>query len=57
MTTVEQGRARCPRCAAWAEYRFLESGDDTLKYEVRCDTCGHVHSEVTPVSTPGVAAA
>ncbi|MCV7429518.1 hypothetical protein [Mycobacterium montefiorense] len=57
MTTVEHGPTRCPRCAAWAEYRFLESGDDKLEYEVRCGTCGHVYSEVTPVSTPGVAAA
>jgi uncharacterized Zn finger protein len=57
MTTVEHGRTRCPRCAAWAEYRVLEIGDDKLEYEVRCGTCGHVHSEVTPVSTPGVAAA
>jgi uncharacterized Zn finger protein len=51
MTTVEHGRTRCPRCAAFAEYRFLEIGDDKLKYEVRCGSCGHVHSEVTPVST------
>jgi uncharacterized Zn finger protein len=57
MTTVEQGRARCPRCATWAEYRFLEIGDAKLKYEVRCGTCGHVHSEVTAVSTAGATAA
>ncbi|MDT5114616.1 MAG: hypothetical protein QOE30_355 [Mycobacterium sp.] len=57
MTTVEQGRARCPRCATWAEYRFLEIGDAKLKYEVRCGTCGHVHAEVTAVSTAGATAA
>lgn len=57
MTTVEKGRTRCPRCATWAEYRFLEIGDDKLKYEVRCATCSHVHSEVTAVSTAGATAA
>ncbi|HEV7360323.1 MAG TPA: hypothetical protein VGN92_04430 [Mycobacterium sp.] len=57
MTTVEQGRARCPRCAAWAEYRFLEIGGHKLEYEVRCGTCGHVHSEVTPVTTGTATAA
>jgi uncharacterized Zn finger protein len=57
MTTVEHGRTRCPRCAAFAEYRFLEIGDNKLEYEVRCATCGHVHSEVTPVSTNSAAAA
>ncbi|OBA58399.1 hypothetical protein A5647_21245 [Mycobacterium sp. 1100029.7] len=55
MRAVEQGRTRCPRCAAWTEYRFLEIGSDKLEYEVRCDGCGHVHSEVTPVS-PAAAA-
>lgn len=57
MMTVEHGRTRCPRCAVWAEYRFLEIDGGKLEYEVRCGTCGHVHSEVTTVSTPGVAAA
>ncbi len=57
MTTVEHGRTRCPRCAAFAEYRFLEVGDNKLEYEVRCASCDHVHSEVTPVSASGVAAA
>ncbi|MCV7410330.1 hypothetical protein [Mycobacterium florentinum] len=56
MTTIEHGRARCPRCAAFAEYRFLEIGDNKLEYEVRCGTCGHVHSEVTPVSANAAAA-
>jgi uncharacterized Zn finger protein len=57
MTTVEHGRTRCPRCATLAEYRFLEMGDDKLKYEVRCGSCGHVHSEVTSVSTAPLTAA
>ena len=46
---VESGRARCPRCMAWAEYRFLDHGDNRLEYEVQCGACGHVHSEVTVV--------
>lgn len=57
MTAVEQGRARCPRCAAWAEYQFLELGEGRLEYQVHCGTCGHVHSEVTLVAVPGAAAA
>jgi hypothetical protein len=56
MTAVERGRARCPRCMAWAEYRFLD-WTDKLEYEVRCVGCGHVHSEVTAVSTARTAAA
>lgn len=55
--TVERGRARCPRCMAWAEYRFLDLGDNKLEYEVRCTVCSHVHSEVTAVSAPTTAAA
>lgn len=54
---VERGRARCPRCMAWAEYRFLEWGEDRLEYQVQCDACGHVHSEVTVVPTTRTAAA
>jgi uncharacterized Zn finger protein len=54
---VEHGRARCPRCMAWAEYQFLERGHDKLEYEVRCADCGHVHSEVTVVPTATPAAA
>jgi uncharacterized Zn finger protein len=57
MAAIEQGRARCPRCAAFAEYRFLEIGGDKLEYQVHCDACGHVHSEVTPVSANPAAAA
>lgn len=55
--TVERGRARCPRCMAWAEYQFLDLGENRLKYEVRCTVCTHVHSEVTGVSTAASAAA
>jgi uncharacterized Zn finger protein len=57
MTAVEHGRTRCPRCAALAEYRFLEIGGDQLEYEVRCGSCGHVHSEITPISTAPATAA
>jgi hypothetical protein len=42
---------------AWAEYRFLDHGDNKLEYEVKCDACGHVHSEVTVVSSMPIAAA
>ncbi|CDO86191.1 hypothetical protein [Mycobacterium triplex] len=57
MTTVEHGRTRCPRCAAFAEYRFLEVGKTELKYEVCCGTCGHVHSEVTLLTASPATAA
>lgn len=57
MVTVEHGRTRCPRCMSWAEYQFLDRGDDTLEYQVQCSSCGNVHSEVSPVSTPTTAAA
>jgi uncharacterized Zn finger protein len=57
MTAVEQGPARCPRCMTWAQYRFLDHGNDKLEYEVRCGACGNVHSEVTVVSTSATAAA
>ncbi|WP_181159202.1 hypothetical protein [Mycobacterium shigaense] len=55
--TVERGRARCPRCMSWAEYRFLDRGDDTLEYQVQCGSCGNVHSEVSAVATSSTAAA
>jgi hypothetical protein len=47
---IETGRTRCPRCMAWTEYRFLDLGDNKLEYEVRCTTCGNIHSEVTVVT-------
>lgn len=53
---VEHGRARCPRCMAWAQYSFLER-DDKLEYQVRCDACGKVYSEVTTASTATTPAA
>lgn len=53
---VEHGHARCPRCMAWAQYRFLERDDDKLEYQVHCDGCGNLYSEVTAagstVTTP-----
>jgi uncharacterized Zn finger protein len=57
MVTVERGRARCPRCMSFAEYQFLDRGNDTLEYQVQCGTCGNVHSEISVVSTPTTAAA
>ncbi|WP_269203960.1 hypothetical protein [Mycobacterium colombiense] len=40
---------------AWAQYRFLERDDDRLEYQVHCDACGNLYSEVTiaaSVTTP-----
>lgn len=54
---VERGRTRCPRCMAWADYRFLDRGDNMLEYEVQCGACGHVHSEVNVLSPATSAAA
>lgn len=54
---VERGRARCPRCMAWADYRFLDRGRNTLEYEVRCAACGNLHSEMTTLSPAATAAA
>ena len=54
---VERGLARCPRCVAVADYTFVESGPNSLRYEVRCGRCGEYYCEVhTPVA-PGFAAA
>lgn len=52
MRVVETGTARCPRCMTHTEYRFLDEGDGALHYEVACDSCGNVYSEVTGVSAP-----
>jgi hypothetical protein len=47
---VERGLARCPRCVAVADYTFVESGPNSLRYEVRCKRCGQAYCEVhTPV--------
>ncbi len=54
---VERGRSRCPRCMAWADYQFLDRGENLLEYEVQCGACGHRHSEVNFVSTATTAAA
>jgi mono/diheme cytochrome c family protein len=54
--TVEFGTARCPRCMAHAEYRFLDLGDGTVEYQVRCGACHGVYSEVTAAAQPGSAA-
>ncbi len=54
---IESGRTRCPRCAAWTGYLFLERGDNKLEYEVRCSACGNVHSEITVLATATTAAA
>jgi len=42
---------------AWAEYRFLDHGDNKLEYEVQCGACGNIHSEVNVLATPNAAAA
>ena len=48
---VERGLARCPRCVAVADYTFVESGPNSLRYEVNCGKCGEAYCEVhTPVA-------
>jgi hypothetical protein len=54
---VENGRTRCPRCMAWAQYQFFERDDDKLEYQVHCDGCGNLYSEVTAASTATTSAA
>jgi hypothetical protein len=54
---VERGLARCPRCVAVADYTFVESGPNSLRYEVRCGRCGEDYCEVhTPVAPDFTAA-
>jgi uncharacterized protein (DUF983 family) len=57
---VERGLARCPRCVAVADYTFVESGPNSLRYEVRCSRCGEdyceEHSPVAPDFTAAVGA-
>lgn len=55
-SVVERGAARCPRCMAVAEYRFLEGESGSLRYEVTCRPCGNVHQEICPTTTGPVAA-
>jgi hypothetical protein len=42
---------------ALAQYSFLERDDDKLEYQVRCDACGNLYSEVTIASTATTPAA
>jgi hypothetical protein len=42
---------------AWAQYSFLERDDDKLEYQVSCDACGNLYSEVTIASTATAPAA
>jgi hypothetical protein len=42
---------------AWAQYRFIERDDDKLEYQVHCDACGNLYSEVTLTSTATTSAA
>jgi hypothetical protein len=57
---VERGLARCPRCVAVADYIFVESGPNSLRYEVQCGRCGEayceVHTSVAPDFTAAVGA-
>jgi hypothetical protein len=47
---VERGSARCPHCVAVADYTFIESELDTVRYEVDCHSCGEVYSEVNSLA-------
>ena len=47
---VERGSARCPRCVAVADYAFIESELDMVRYEVDCRSCGEVYSEVNSLA-------
>jgi hypothetical protein len=54
---VERGLARCPRCVAVADYTFVESGPNSIRYEVHCTKCGEAYREVhTPVAPDFTAA-
>ena len=54
---VERGLARCPRCVAVADYTFVESGPNSVRYEVHCGKCGEAYCEVHTPVTPDFAAA
>jgi hypothetical protein len=54
---VERGLARCPRCVAVADYTFVESGPNSLRYEVHCGRCGESYCEVHSPMTPDFTAA
>ncbi|MEW5811921.1 MAG: hypothetical protein AB1925_21015 [Actinomycetota bacterium] len=42
---VERGLARCPRCVSMADYVFIESEPNGMRYEVRCRKCGERYEE------------
>lgn len=54
---VERGLARCPRCVAVADYAFIESGPNSLRYEVNCAKCGEAYREVHAPVAPDFTAA
>jgi len=54
---VERGLARCPRCVAVADYTFVESGPNTLCYEVQCGKCGEAYREVHTPTAPAFSTA
>ncbi|BDX29583.1 hypothetical protein TUM20985_01300 [Mycobacterium antarcticum] len=54
---VERGLARCPRCVAVADYTFVESGPNSVRYEVHCGRCGEAYCEVHSPMTPDFTAA
>ena len=54
---VERGLARCPRCVAVADYAFVESGPNSMRYEVNCGRCGEAYCEVHSPVAPDFAAA
>jgi len=49
---VERGSARCPHCVAVADYTFVESDVDMVRYEVHCHSCGEVYSEESSLAPP-----
>jgi hypothetical protein len=47
---VERGLARCPRCAASADYCFIECGTEAIRYEIECRSCGELYFEENSTS-------
>jgi hypothetical protein len=47
---VERGLARCPRCAAAADYCFTECGTEAIRYEIECRMCGGLYCEENSTS-------
>jgi hypothetical protein len=47
---VERGLARCPRCAANADYCFIECGTEAIRYEIECRLCGELYCEENSTS-------